>query len=192
MGYQRRVHGDSSLESQVELTDSEGLNMATKQSSLLLKKQMIELSKNASESFSAGLVDDDIYKWEVIIMGPPDTFYEGGYFKARMDFPQDYPHKPPKMRFVSKMWHPNIHTNGSVCISILHEPGDDTFGYEQAGERWSPVQTVESILISVISMLADPNDESPANIDAAKQYREDRDGFKKEVAKCVRRSIEDL
>ena len=62
--------------------------MATKQASLLLKKQMIELSKNASESFSAGLVDDDIYKWEVIIMGPPDTFYEGGYFKARMDFPQ--------------------------------------------------------------------------------------------------------
>jgi len=166
--------------------------MATKQANLLLKRQMIELSKNASESFSAGLVDDDIYKWEVIIMGPPDTFYEGGYFKARMDFPQDYPHKPPKMRFVSKMWHPNIHTNGSVCISILHEPGDDTFGYEQAGERWSPVQTVESILISVISMLADPNDESPANIDAAKQYREDRDGFKKEVAKCVRRSIEDL
>lgn len=69
------------------------------------------------------------------------------------------------------MWHPNVHTNGSVCVSILHEPGDDTFGYEQAGERWSPVQTVESILISVISMLADPNDESPANIDAAKQYR---------------------
>ena len=50
--------------------------MATKQASLLLKKQMIELSKNASESFSAGLVDDDIYKWEVIIMGPPDTEVE--------------------------------------------------------------------------------------------------------------------
>lgn len=166
--------------------------MATKQSSLLLKKQMIELSKNASESFSAGLVDDDIYKWEVIIMGPPETYYEGGYFKARIDFPMDYPHRPPKMRFTSKMWHPNVHSNGSVCISILHEPGDDTFGYEQAGERWSPVQTVETILISVISMLADPNDESPANIDAAKQWREDRSAFKKEVAKCVRRSIEDL
>lgn len=54
-----------------------------------------------------------------------------------------------------------------MCISILHEPGDDKFGYEKASERWLPVHTVETILISVISMLADPNDESPANVDAA-------------------------
>jgi len=165
--------------------------MAEKLSSTLLKKQLLELSRNASESFSAGLVDDDIYKWEIIIMGPPATFYEGGYFKARMEFPDQYPHKPPKLKFTSKMWHPNVHTNGNVCISILHD-GEDEFGYEKANERWTPVHTVESILISVISMLADPNDESPANIDAAKQWREDREGFKKEVAKCVRRSIEDL
>ena len=57
--------------------------------------------------------------------------------------------------------------DGYVCISILHEPGDDKWGYESASERWLPVHTVETILISVISMLADPNDESPANVDAA-------------------------
>lgn len=60
-----------------------------------------------------------------------------------------------------------VEKNGDVCISILHEPGDDTYGYEKASERWLPVHTVETILISVISMLADPNDESPANVDAA-------------------------
>lgn len=49
----------------------------------------------------------------------------------------------------------------------MHEPGDDKWGYEKASERWLPVHTVETILISVISMLADPNDESPANVDAA-------------------------
>ena len=54
-----------------------------------------------------------------------------------------------------------------MCISILHEPGDDTYGYEKAEERWLPVHTVETICISVISMLADANDESPANVDAA-------------------------
>lgn len=54
-----------------------------------------------------------------------------------------------------------------MCISILHEPGEDKYGYEKASERWLPVHTVHSILISVISMLADPNDESPANVDAA-------------------------
>lgn len=71
------------------------------------------------------------------------------------------------MKFLTEIWHPNIDKVGNVCISILHEPGDDRFGYEKAAERWLPVHTVETILISVISMLADPNFESPANVDAA-------------------------
>ena len=54
-----------------------------------------------------------------------------------------------------------------MCISILHEPGDDKYGYEPASERWLPIHTVETIIVSVISMLAEPNDESPANVDAA-------------------------
>lgn len=60
-----------------------------------------------------------------------------------------------------------VDPDGNVCISILHEPGDDKYGYEKASERWLPIHTVETILVSVISMLADPNDESPANVDAA-------------------------
>lgn len=96
------------------------------------------------------------------------------------------------MKFISEIWHPNsqiisintnknqlkivyeiktviilVDKNGDVCISILHEPGDDKYGYEKAEERWLPVHTVETILLSVISMLADPNYESPANVDAA-------------------------
>lgn len=60
--------------------------------------------------------------------------------------------------------------NGDVCISILHEPGEDKFGYEKPEERWLPIHTVETIMISVISMLADPNSDSPANVDAAVSY----------------------
>ena len=63
-----------------------------------------------------------------------------------------------------------VEKNGDVCISILHEPGDDKWGYEKACERWLPIHTVETIMISVISMLADPNDQSPANVDAAKEW----------------------
>ncbi|KIH59298.1 ubiquitin--protein ligase [Ancylostoma duodenale] len=86
----------------------------------------IELRRLPVEGFSAGLVnDDDIYKWEVLVIGPPDTLYEGGFFKAILDFPKDYPQKPPKMKFVSEIWHPNIDKDGHVCISILHDPGDD-------------------------------------------------------------------
>ncbi|XP_070572003.1 ubiquitin-conjugating enzyme E2 G1-like [Ptychodera flava] len=168
--------------------------MSTDQGALLLKKQLRELGKKPVEGFSAGLIDDDdLYKWEVLVMGPPDTFYEGGLFKAHLIFPVEYPQKPPKMKFVTDIWHPNVEKNGDVCISILHEPGEDKYGYESASERWLPVHTVETILLSVISMLADPNDESPANVDAAKEWRQDYTGaFKRKVRNCVRRSQEDM
>lgn len=164
----------------------------TDQAGLLLKRQLAELNKKGTDGFSAGLIDDeDFFKWEVFIVGPADTHYEGGFFKAHLIFPKDYPQKPPKMKFISEMWHPNVHKDGEVCISILHEPGEDKYGYEKASERWLPIHTVETILISVISMLADPNDESPANVDAAKDWREDYNGaFKKKVNKCVRKSQE--
>lgn len=95
------------------------------------------------------------------------TFSEGGFFKTELQFPKDYPNKPPKMRFISEIWHPNIHPNGDVCISILHDPGEDKWGYERPEERWLPIHTVETIIMSVISMLSEPNTESPANVDAA-------------------------
>jgi ubiquitin-conjugating enzyme E2 G1 len=160
-------------------------------SALLLRKQLRDLSKNPVEGFSAGLVDDgNMYEWEIVILGPPETFYEGGFFKARLSFPKDYPLMPPRMRFISEMWHPNVYPDGTVCISILHEPGEDKYGYEQAGERWLPIHTVETIMLSVISMLSSPNDESPANIQAAKEWREERELFKKKVQRIVRNSQE--
>jgi ubiquitin-conjugating enzyme E2 G2 len=79
-----------------------------------------------------------------------------------------------------------VYPSGLVCISILHAPGNDPNHYEQASERWSPVQSIEKILMSVISMLAEPNDESPANIDAAKMWRERREEYDTIVRKNVR------
>jgi len=163
--------------------------MALPQSALLLKKQLLELQKNPNHNFSAGLKDEnDLYVWEIIIMGPPETYYEGGVFKAALTFPKEYPIRPPKMKFISEIWHPNIEANGQVCISILHEPGDDKYGYEKPEERWLPIHTVETILLSVISILADPNPESPANVDAAKEFRDSNKDFKRRVSKCVRKS----
>jgi len=158
---------------------------------LLLMKQLKDLSRSPVEGFSAGLKDDsNAFVWEVMLMGPPDTLYEGGFFAAELEFPKDYPNAPPTMKFSSKMWHPNIYSDGRVCISILHPPGDDTYGYESASERWLPIHTVESILISVISMIASPNDESPANLDAAVMWRDNRPEYEKKVKKCVRDSQE--
>lgn len=165
--------------------------MGSQQAALLLAKQLKDLSKRPVEGFSAGLVDDsNVFEWQICIVGPPDTLYEGGFFNAIMTFPDDYPNMPPKLRFTTDIWHPNVYEDGGVCISILHPPGEDTWGYEKAAERWLPVHTVESILLSVISMLSSPNDESPANLEAAKQLREDPAGYKKKVQRCVRRSQE--
>ena len=126
-------------------------------------------------------------------MGPDDTPFEGGCFRAVLDFPRDYPLNPPKMRFTSNMWHPNIYPDGKVCISILHPPGDDPHNESETADlRWRPVLGVETILVSVISLLSDPNDNSPANIDAAVQWRDDFEGFKKQVKRLGRRSVEDF
>ncbi|PPS03996.1 hypothetical protein GOBAR_AA16662 [Gossypium barbadense] len=104
---------------------------------------------------------------------------EGGFFNAIMSFPPNYPNSPPTVKFTSEIWHPNVYPDGRVCISILHPPGDDPNGYELASERWMPVHTVESIVLSIISMLSSPNDESPANVEAAKEWRERKDEFKR-------------
>ncbi|XP_048139691.1 ubiquitin-conjugating enzyme E2 14-like isoform X2 [Rhodamnia argentea] len=167
--------------------------MASNQASLLLQKQLRDLCRNPVDGFSAGLVDEtNVFEWSVSIIGPPDTLYEGGFFSAIMSFPPNYPVSPPTVRFTSEVWHPNVYPDGKVCISILHPPGDDPNGYELASERWSPVHTVESIVLSIISMLSSPNDESPANVEAAKEWRENRNEFRKKVARCVRQSQEML
>ncbi len=72
-----------------------------------------ELNRNPPDGVSVGLVDDcNIFLWELMVMGPPDTLYEGGFFKAKLDFPSDFPNNPPTMIFTSEMWHPN----GTCCI----------------------------------------------------------------------------
>ncbi|KAK9456730.1 ubiquitin-conjugating enzyme/RWD-like protein [Dipodascopsis uninucleata] len=166
--------------------------MASPRSSdLLLRRQLLDFSKHAIPGISVGLVnDDDLYEWEVLLIGPDDTLFEGGIFKARLSFPQEFPLLPPKMRFETPMWHPNVYPDGNVCISILHPPEDDKYGYEDVGERWRPVHTVETILVSVIAMLSSPNPDSPANIDAAREFREDYPAFRKHVRRLVRDSAE--
>jgi len=158
---------------------------------LVDKRLALKVEENPPEGIVAGPVsEDNFFEWEALIMGPADTWYEGGVFRAVVTFPYDYPLYPPKMVFTSPVWHPNIYPSGEVCISILHAPGEDPNMYESSSERWSPVQSVEKILLSVVSMLAEPNDESPANVEAAKMWRDRKDEFKKRVIECVRRSLE--
>lgn len=171
------------------------------------------LTNNPPEGITAGPVsEDDLLHWEALIQGPEGTPFEGGVFAAELRFPRDYPLAPPSMKFIGDVFHPNgtslsrhtprniridaddcacppVYPTGLVCISILHPPGDDPNHYEHASERWSPIQSVEKILISVMSMLAEPNDESPANVEAAKMWRERRGDYEERVREGVRRML---
>ena len=91
-----------------------------------------------------------------MFMGPQGSLYEGGFFKALLKFPRDFPNQPPTLTFTTRILHPNVYPDGKVCISILHPPGEDPLNqFEKSEERWRPILGVESILISVLSMLTD-------------------------------------
>ena len=152
-----------------------------------LMKEFKNLNEDYELPFTVGLENEnDLFKWLVLIEGPEGTIYEGGVFQATMVFPQTYPNNPPKMRFTTPMWHPNIYKNGEVCVSILHEPVFDEFNeMEKMEEKWRPILGVREVLLSVISMLCSPNLESNANVDASIQYRNDREGFNKKVRQMI-------
>lgn len=157
-----------------------------------LQQELKKIREEPVEGFRVRLPDEsNLFLWEVAIFGPPETLYEGGYFKALMKFPPDYPYSPPSVKFLTKMWHPNVYENGDVCISILHPPTDDPLSGELASERWNPTQNVRTILMSIISLLNEPNTSSPANVDASVSYRnwKDSKGRNKEYETVIRKQV---
>ena len=142
------------------------------------------MTKNPNELFSVYPNENNFNQWNIIMIGPPDTIFEYGIFEAYIEFPNEYPNKAPQFKFITPLFHPNIYPDGKVCISILHE-GIDEFGYENLSERWNPSQSVNSILISILSMLLSPNLDSPANVDASNLWKNNYDAYKKIIYKIV-------
>ncbi|GMP43699.1 hypothetical protein CsSME_00012962 [Camellia sinensis var. sinensis] len=95
-------------------------------------KELKDLQKDPPTSCSAGPVAEDMFHWQATIMGPADSPYAGGVFLVTIHFPPDYPFKPPKVAFRTKVFHPNINSNGSICLDILKE-------------QWSPALTISKI-----------------------------------------------
>lgn len=154
----------------------------------VLSSELAKLSKHPIPGFLVEPSCDDLFTWNVGIFGPPGTMYEGAYFRAQLTFPVTYPMEPPGFAFTQDMWHPNVFPDGKICISILHPPGDDAMSGELACERWSPAQNVETILMSTVSMLNDPNINSPANVSASVQFRDHREAFMQKVKEQVEES----
>jgi len=113
---------------------------------------------------SAGPVGEDMFSWTGTIMGPEDSPYMNGIFSVKIDFPSDYPFKSPRVIFITKIYHPNINATGAICLDILKE-------------QWSPALTISKVLLSVCSLLTDPNPDDPLMPDIAKLYKVDKERY---------------
>lgn len=110
-----------------------------------------------------------------VIFGPDDTPWEGGTFKLSLTFSEDYPNKAPQVKFITKMFHPNIYADGAICLDILQN-------------QWSPIYDISAILTSIQSLLTDPNPQSPANSEASKLYVENKGEYNRRVKAIVEES----
>ncbi|KAL7897590.1 hypothetical protein HDV64DRAFT_279637 [Trichoderma sp. TUCIM 5745] len=117
----------------------------------------------------------DLKNWECGIPGKEKTIWEGGLFKLNIAFPDEYPTKPPKCKFVPPLFHPNVYPSGTVCLSILNEE-----------EAWKPAITVKQILLGIQDLLNDPNPESPAQADAYNLFKRDKAEYEKRIRRVVR------
>jgi len=130
-----------------------------------ITKELQDLGRDPPAQCSAGPIDEkDMFKWQATIMGPQDSPYQGGVFFLTIQFPPDYPFKPPKVTFVTRIYHPNINSNGSICLDILRA-------------QWSPALTISKVLLSICSLLTDPNPEDPLVPEIARIYKTDRSKY---------------
>jgi ubiquitin-conjugating enzyme E2 D/E len=123
-----------------------------------------DLERDPPTNISGGPVGDDLFHWTATIMGPEDSPYSGGVFFLTIHFPADYPFKPPKINFTTKVYHPNINRNGSICLDILKE-------------QWSPALTISRVLLSISSLLTDPNPDDPLDGEIASLCKTNRQKF---------------
>eukprot|EP00004_Rigifila_ramosa_P026262 TRINITY_DN80_c0_g1_i6.p1 TRINITY_DN80_c0_g1~~TRINITY_DN80_c0_g1_i6.p1 ORF type:complete len:159 (+),score=42.36 TRINITY_DN80_c0_g1_i6:31-477(+) len=126
-----------------------------------IQKELKDIQADPPGNCSAGPTGNDLFAWQATIMGPQDSPYAGGVFFLNIHFPADYPFKPPKLQFTTRIYHPNINANGGICLDILKD-------------QWSPALTVSKVLLSLCSLLCDPNPDDPLVPEIAQLYKADK------------------
>ncbi|KAJ9202932.1 hypothetical protein DTO166G4_9281 [Paecilomyces variotii] len=144
-------------------------------------KELKDMERDPPSSCSAGPLPNpndkdqvDMFRWQATIMGPSDSPYSGGVFFLEIHFPTDYPFKPPKVHFTTRIYHPNINSNGSICLDILRD-------------QWSPALTLSKVLLSICSMLTDPNPDDPLVPEIAHVYKTDRPRYEATAREWTRK-----
>ena len=126
-----------------------------------ITREFTNFNKDPPTNCSAGPEGDDLYHWTATIMGPEGSPYYGGVFYLNITFPSNYPFKPPKVIFATKIYHPNINSSGGICLDILKD-------------NWTPALTISKVLLSICSLLTDPNPDDPLVPEIARQFKRNR------------------
>eukprot|EP00672_Neobodo_designis_P019098 CAMPEP_0174827140 /NCGR_PEP_ID=MMETSP1114-20130205/518_1 /TAXON_ID=312471 /ORGANISM="Neobodo designis, Strain CCAP 1951/1" /LENGTH=164 /DNA_ID=CAMNT_0016060747 /DNA_START=103 /DNA_END=597 /DNA_ORIENTATION=+ len=129
------------------------------------------------DTLVAAPADDNIMEWEAVLPGPEETPWEGGLFSLEMKFSDDYPNTPPRVKFTTPgIFHPNVYVNGDICLDILKS-------------QWSPTYDVRMLLLSIQSLLAEPNPASAANPEAAELLTSNKTAYEARVKKTVEAAL---
>lgn len=138
-------------------------------------KEIEQIGKDPVEGFEVSIPDmDNCFKWLAVISGPEGTPYAGGKFEMNIEIPQEYPHKPPSVKFLTKIYHPNVSPqSGYICLDILKH-------------MWSPALSISKVLLSVSSLMSEPNPSDPLHGDAGHLMRTNLPEYNKKAAEWTK------
>ncbi|XP_064389465.1 ubiquitin-conjugating enzyme E2 E3-like [Halichondria panicea] len=127
-----------------------------------LQKEAAEMMTSPPPNCSGGPKGGNLFEWTASIEGPAESAYEGGHFLLELRFPSDYPFRPPKVIFKTRIYHCNINSQGVVCLDLLQD-------------QWTPALNVGKLLLSLTLLLSNCNPNDPLVGSIAKQYRTDKE-----------------
>ncbi len=139
-----------------------------------INRELNDIERDPPPLCSAAPTGDDLFHWQAIIIGPTDSPYSGGIFFLAVHFPTDYPLKPPKINFTTRIYHPNINSNGSISLDILRD-------------QWSPALTISKVLLMICAFLTSPNPDDPLVPEIAHLYKTDRSRYEANAQEWTRK-----
>ncbi|CAD6233373.1 GSCOCG00007161001-RA-CDS [Cotesia congregata] len=143
-----------------------------------LTRELEKLMKNPTEGIACYQKDDKINHLIVTILGPNGSPYENGVFKLEVEVDDTYPYEPPRMKFVTPVYHPNVDTGGRICMDLLKMPPNG---------GWKPTFTLENLFVAVQSLLGNPNPDDPLMPNIANEYRFDKSEFERKAREHVQK-----